>query len=207
MSDKVSRLFCAAACKAAERKVTLQYLLEKSQEFAAYFEGEFDDLLFVFYAEQFGQWFGPGMNKTPADCLAVAREQCTFAAQAWSELHESKPEPELSEAAQAALAARARAKAARAERVQREAEEAANAEATEAAEEALLNPANVSSTLISSLEIDGRAKSAYGRAGLTTVGDLQTYAAAKPLESIKGIGEDFALETSQAIEALVSGVN
>lgn len=55
---------------------------------------------------------------------------------------------------------------------------------------------------IGELKIDTRARSAYLREPLATIGDIIDYSKARPLPEIKGIGDDFAEDTLKAIKVV-----
>jgi len=62
----------------------------------------------------------------------------------------------------------------------------------------------VRSMTINQLPIDGRARNAYVKEGLASIGDILDYAKAKPLDAIRNIGEEFAADTIAAIEKIAS---
>lgn len=63
-------------------------------------------------------------------------------------------------------------------------------------------PNDYTQTPIDSLPIHGTAKKAYKQAGLLTVGDLEAFAASRNLADVKGVAENWAADTLEAIKTL-----
>ncbi len=202
MNPKVVRLFASAACQVSQRGATYRYLLEKSQEFSDGFDGDADEVLFDFYAEQFARCFKPGMRETASELRAIAERNESFALGAFSSVVSLLQSEGAAVQIESAVAREPQTADEPVSRQDREAEKAEADRIEQERADALLNPPSVDAILIRDLTIDGRAKAAYLRSGLTTVGDLKTYAAAKPLDTVKGIGEDFAEETLRVIASL-----
>lgn len=204
-SSQVQALFSVAACHANSRCITLEGVQSLSKEFAAAFDKSLGAEGFCIYAQEFARLVRPGMSETPAELMQTVRERLDYALQEWHKLEQANEYVEGLEIDQSnePTAEQLHEQAV----VEKQAREAAEAEAEKQRKEAeskILKPANVNDTPVESLKIDPRAKKALRKEGLDTVGDVKTYAAAKPLEDIHGIGPDMAKATMAAIEALGS---
>ena len=202
-SSQVQALFSVAACHANSRCITLEGVRGLASEFAGAFDKSLGGEGFCIYAMEFARLVRPGMSETPAELLQTVRERLDYALQEWTKLEQvneyvegveisQSNEPSAEELHQKAVI----------EKQEREAAEAAAVQDRKKAESEILEPKSVNDTPVESLKIDPRAKKALRKEGLDTVGDVKTYAAAKPLEDIHGIGPDMAKATMAAIDAL-----
>jgi hypothetical protein len=199
---KAELLFIAAFDRVGATQATYEFLLDKAAAFAEAFDGEESDPRFPIYSRLFCLRFRPGFSVTPEELLAEATALAGPAVAKLQECVEKSPK-RLNRESEVAAEVEARKQAAIAARESYAARKAAEAEAAKQAEEnaqELLQPATLKAVLITDLGIHGSAERAYKNAGLETVGDILTYAEAKPLPTINGISENFAKQTLTAIE-------
>jgi len=204
------RLFAAAALHVRGRMATAEFLLEQATAFAEAFAvaDDHDDhiaLAETLYCRVFADGFRPGMSLTPSEALRsvdhlIDGVVLLLAEAKASELRQNAPKV-LSEQ-NAAQERERRAEEAKQAREQREAEIVEQQAAQKQAEDELLNPQTVAATPVEQLAIDKRAKTAYVKFGLLTVGDVETYAKSAKLEDIKGVGEAMAKDTLEEIAKL-----
>lgn len=200
---KAELLFIAAFDRVAATQATHEFLYDKAVAFAEAFEGDESDPVFPVYSRLFSLGFRPGWKDSPERLIEQANELAGAAIEALEQCKANTPE-RLEIDAEAEAAEQARIQAGIDERAALAAQRAAEAEAnkqTELAADALLSPPTLNAILLTDLGIHGLAENAYKRAGLETVGDVLTYAEAKPLEEIVGISEKLAAQTMKAIEA------
>lgn len=201
---KADLLFIAAFDRAAATQATHEWLYDKAVEFADAFDGDESDPKFPTYSRMFCQGFGPGWNVEPQKLIDAAAKASKDAVESLNKCKANSPE-RLELDAEAVAAEHARIQAGIDERAELAAQRAADAEADkqiELAADTLLSPPTLNAVLITDLGIHGLAENAYKRAGLDNVGDILTYAQAKPLEDIVGISDKLAKQTLEKIEAM-----
>lgn len=200
---KAELLFVAAFDRTAATQATHEYLYDKAVAFADAFEGDESDPVFPILTRLFCLGFRPGWNVEPSVLIAQA-ELLAIPAIANLQICRANCPERLQSEAESDAAEKARIQAGIDKRKALADERAAAAEASKAAADAadaLLAPATLNAVLITDIGIHGLAENAYKRAGLETVGDVLTYAEAKPLDEIVGISEKLAAQTLKAIEA------
>jgi len=203
MDSKTQLLFTAAAMRVSLVMATAGYLMEMATRFAKGFAGDEDTPLFFLYAKRFAESFRPGMDVTPAGLLERAKQDEAFAKSLYEAEAKRATNGAVRPEIEAAMKARkAREQAAIDERLAREAAASQSAEQEAGKVDSVINSSRYTDLPTSSLRIDGRAKNAYIKAGLETVGEIETYAKSRPLDTVKGVGEDFAKATLIEIERL-----
>lgn len=203
MDAKTQLLFCSAAQRVALVLATPAYLLSMATRFAKGFEGDAESPLFYLYAKRFAESFRPGMDVTPVGLLERAKQDEAFARSLYEGETKRATNGAVRPEIEAAMKARrAREQAAIEERQAREAAASRSVEQEASKVDAVINSTRYTDLPTSTLRIDGRAKNAYIKAGLETVGEIETYAQSRPLDTVKGVGEDFAKATLIEIERL-----
>jgi hypothetical protein len=217
LSEVQSLLFGSAAHQVAAQQTTPEYLLDQSERFADAFiewtrsdaaagiDDETGPYAVALYIRAFVANYRPGMRFTPEDGIRQMEgslEGVLALQQASSNERQRSQAKAVAVVENPNAEKEARAEAARLAKAQREAEDAAAKANRKSEDDELLNPKTVASIPTEQLKIDPRAKKAYVKLGLVTVGDIETYAAAQPLAAVVGVGEVMAKATLAAIAKL-----